>query len=324
MLLCMFCVIIGQKKFLRARLHRLIFCLSLADVLQVRCWEVQPSGQTVAKASISHDQPDGTVVFSGGCDRQAKMWNLGSGQTQAQTVAMHDAPIRDLAWVPEMNCLVTGSWDKTIRYWDLRQQTPVHTQQLPERLYSLSVRHPLLVAATADRHLIVYNLANPQVEYKRLQSPLKYQTRCVSTFPDKTGYLVGSIEGRVAVQHVEDSMASKNFTFKCHREGNDIYAVNTIAFHPVHGTFATTGSDGTYNFWDKDSKQRLKALQKCNSSIPCGAFNMDGTIFAYAVSYDWSRGAENYNPQTMQNHILLHPTQDSEVKSRARAGTTRR
>ena len=43
---------------------------------------------------------------------------------------------------------------------------------------------------------------------------------------------VGSIEGRVAVQHVEDSMQSKNFTFKCHRDGNDVYAVNSIVFHP--------------------------------------------------------------------------------------------
>jgi mRNA export factor len=62
---------------------------------------------------------------------------------------------------------------------------------------------------------------------------------------DKTGYLIGSIEGRVAVQHVEDSVGqTKNFTFKCHREGSDIYAVNHIAFHPVHGTFVTAGSDG--------------------------------------------------------------------------------
>jgi hypothetical protein len=34
---------------------------------------------------------------------------------------------------------------------------------------------------------------------------------------DKTGYLIGSIEGRVAVQHVEEANSSKNFTFKCHR-----------------------------------------------------------------------------------------------------------
>lgn len=62
---------------------------------------------------------------------------------------------------------------------------------------------------------------------------------------DKTGYLVGSIEGRVAVNHVEESVGNtKNFTFKCHRDNNDIYSVNDIRFHPVHGTFVTAGSDG--------------------------------------------------------------------------------
>ena len=36
----------------------------------------------------------------------------------------------------------------------------------------------------------------------------------------------------MAVHHVEDALQSKNFTFKCHRDGNDIYSVNSIAFHP--------------------------------------------------------------------------------------------
>ena len=64
----------------------------------------------------------------------------------------------------------------------------------------------------------VFNLSNPQAPYKDIESPLKFQTRCVSAFPDQTGYLVGSIEGRVAVHHVEDSVGQqKNFTFKCHR-----------------------------------------------------------------------------------------------------------
>ncbi len=61
-------------------------------------------------------------------------------------------------------------------------------------------------------------------------------------------FLVGSIEGRVAVHHVEDPSDPKaNFTFKCHRgDGNHIYSVNDIAFHPRYGTFATVGSDGAY------------------------------------------------------------------------------
>ncbi|KAM3337045.1 hypothetical protein P3S68_032745 [Capsicum galapagoense] len=353
---------------------------------QVRCWEVMGSGTnigTVPKAAISHEQPvlcsawkdDGTTVFSGGCDKQVKMWPL-SG-SQPVTIAMHDAPVRELAWIPEMNLLVTGSWDKTLRYWDLRQQNPVHVQQLPERCYALTVKHPLMVAGTADKNLIVFNLQNPQdrenirdetgkqqllswwktrirqfsklskdgsrfainssffkasfqlrkiynrrssTEFKRIPSPLKYQTRCLAAFPDQQGFLVGSIEGRVGVHHLDDSSQGKNFTFKCHREGNDIYSVNSLNFHPTHGTFATAGSDGAFNFWDKDSKQRLKAMSRCSQPIPCSAFNNDGSIYAYAVCYDWSKGAENHNPSTAKTYIYLHFPQESDVKGKPRIG----
>ncbi|KAG8086883.1 hypothetical protein GUJ93_ZPchr0010g11075 [Zizania palustris] len=291
---------------------------------QVRCWEIVGGGSQ-PKASISHDQPvlcsawkdDGTTVFSGGCDKQVKMWPLLSGG-QAQTVAMHDAPVKEIAWIPQMNLLVSGSWDKTLRYWDTRQASPVHVQQLPERCYTLTVNYPLMIVGTADRNLVVFNLQNPQAEFKRIQSPLKYQTRCLAAFPDQQGFLVGSIEGRVGVHHIDDSQQSKNFTFKCHREGNDIFSVNSLNFHPVHHTFATAGSDGAFNFWDKDSKQRLKAFSRCPLPITCSTFNSDGSIFAYAVCYDWSRGAENHNPATAKTSIYLHSPQESEVKGKPR------
>ncbi|KAK9232467.1 hypothetical protein WN943_022713 [Citrus x changshan-huyou] len=131
---------------------------------QVRCWEISHSGTAVATAhaSISHDHlDDGTTVFSGGCDKQVKMWPLLSGG-QPVTVAMHDVPIEEVAWIPEMNLLATGSWDKTLKYWDTRQPNPVHTQQLPDRCYALTVRYQLMVVGTADRNLIVFNLQNPQ------------------------------------------------------------------------------------------------------------------------------------------------------------------
>ena len=67
-----------------------------------------------AQVLCSAWKDDGTTVFSGGCDKQVKMWPLLSGG-QPITVAMHDAPIKDIAWIPEMNLLATGSWDKTIK-----------------------------------------------------------------------------------------------------------------------------------------------------------------------------------------------------------------
>ncbi|KAH9325662.1 hypothetical protein KI387_005840, partial [Taxus chinensis] len=81
----------------------------------VRCWEIHNSGASMPKAAITHDQPvlcsawkdDGTVVFSAGCDKQAKMWPLLSGG-QPVTVGVHDAPIKEIAWIAELNLLVTG------------------------------------------------------------------------------------------------------------------------------------------------------------------------------------------------------------------------
>ena len=51
----------------------------------------------------------------------------------------------------------------------------------------------------------------------------------------------------------------------------------------------------------------------------------DGSIYAYAASYDWSRGYSEYNPATAKHHIFLHAPQEVEVKSRNRpAGGARR
>lgn len=83
-----------------------------------------------------------------------------------------------------------------------------------------------------------------------------------------------------------------NFTFKCHRSNTttphqEIYAVNDIKFHPVHGTLATSGSDGRFSFWDKDSRTKLKTSEQMEQPISASCFNHNGQIFAYAVSYDW-------------------------------------
>ena len=131
--------------------------------------------------------------------------------------------------------LVTGSWDKTVKYWDLRQSTAVATLTCQERVYTLDVRDKLMVIGTADRYINIVNLSEPTKFYKAMQSPLKWQTRVVSCFTDSSGFAVGSIEGRCAIQYVEEKDQASNFSFKCHREtpaglsnASNVYAVNAI------------------------------------------------------------------------------------------------
>jgi mRNA export factor len=136
------------------------------------------------------------------------MLDLSANGAAAAQVAAHDQPIRCVRFIDTpgsaQQMLVTGSWDKTIKYWDLRQSTPVATVQCQERVYTMDVKDKLLVVGTADRYINIINLSEPTKFYKTIQSPLKWQTRVVSCFTDATGFAVGSIEGRCAIQYVEE------------------------------------------------------------------------------------------------------------------------
>ncbi|MCJ1311735.1 RNA export factor gle2 [Agyrium rufum] len=317
----------------------------VADYLSVASWdkktrlyEIQPNGTSIGKASFDHEGPvlttcwskDGTKVVSAGADKLARVFDINTGQSSP--CAVHTAPIKCARFVDVSNTqgpvLVTGSWDKNLKYWDLRSDQPIATLECQERIYTMDTKDKLLVVGTADRYINVINLNDPTKFYKTVQSPLKWQTRTVACFADASGFGVGSIEGRCAIQYVEEKDSALNFSFKCHRHSppnqslvSNVFAVNAINFHPVHGTFSTAGADSTFHFWDKDAKQRLKGYPDVGGQIPCTTFNRTGTIFAYAVSYDWSKGYTG-SVQGSQNKVMLHAIQPDECKPRAK-GTKR-
>ncbi|CCH44723.1 Vegetative incompatibility protein [Wickerhamomyces ciferrii] len=314
-----------------------------ADLLSVSSWdkkvriyEVLPTGQTEGRALYEHDAPvlttrwtlDGTKVISGGADKQVKLYDIQSGQQQQ--IGQHDAAVKAVRFVEcgptNTQVVVSGSWDKTLRYWDLRQPQPVSTIQLPERVYAMDAAQKLLVVGTAERHVCIIDLNNPQQISKQAMSPLKWQTRSISCYPQGNGYALGSIEGRCAFQYIdEQEQAKAGFTFKCHRQNetkagrteSHIFSLNSIAAHPVYGTFATAGSDGCFHFWDKDAKHRLKGFPSLGGTISAANFNRNGSIYAIAVSYDWSKG-HTFNTPQLPNLIRLHPTKDDEVKQKKR------
>ncbi len=93
--------------------------------------------------------------------------------------------------------LATGSWDKTVRYWDRRNTgSPVATLAFKDRVYAMDTAKSLLVIGTADREVHLVNLTNPTTIERTSPSGLKQQTRAVAAFHEGDGYAIGSIEGR--------------------------------------------------------------------------------------------------------------------------------
>ena len=183
---------------------------------KVRIYEIASTGQSEGRHIYEHAGPvfnvdfskDGTKIASAGADNQVKVCDLAS--TQTAQVGAHDQPVRCVRFFESGNgpMVVSGSWDKTIKYWDMRQQQPAAQIQCQERVYTMDVKDNLLVMGTADRYINVIDLKNPTKFYKTLQSPLKWQTKVVSCFTDSAGFAIGSIEGRCAIQYVEDKDSS--------------------------------------------------------------------------------------------------------------------
>jgi mRNA export factor len=216
-----------------------------------------------------------------------------------------------------MNVLATGSWDKTVKYWDCRASRSVGTLQLPGRANCMDAVHPLMLVGCGTQACVV-DLKSPTRIFSRPRTPLKFQLRACGVFPDHRGFAIGSIEGRCAIMHLSERDRQYDFAFKCHRypKGNDVNPVNAISFHPRYGTFATAGADGVFNFWDKDSKQRLKAFKNCPASIVDLKFNKDGNLICYATGYDWARGISGYS-RNIPNNLFIHVVKD-DLRSRGR------
>uniref|UniRef100_A0A4W4HQT7 Rae1 protein homolog n=1 Tax=Electrophorus electricus TaxID=8005 RepID=A0A4W4HQT7_ELEEL len=271
-----------------------------------------PPDDSISCLAFSPPPMPGNFLIGGSWANDVRCWEVqDNGQTVPKAQQMHTGPVLDVCWSDDGSKVFTASCDKTAKMWDLNSNQAMQIAQV-----SYSSVYPMAVVATAERGLIVYQLENQPSEFRRIDSPLKHQHRCVAIFKDKqnkpTGFALGSIEGRVAIHYINPPNPAKdNFTFKCHRSNGtntatpqDIYAVNAIAFHPVHGTLATVGSDGRFSFWDKDARTKLKTSEQLDQPITACCFNHNGNIFAYSSSYDWSKGHEYYNPQK-KNYIFL-------------------
>ncbi|KAJ5072521.1 mRNA export factor [Anaeramoeba ignava] len=232
---------------------------------------------------------DSKALFIGGTDNQAYLWNL--EKESIESFGEHSQPIKEIFSFPEnQNLILTGSWDKTIKFWDLRQgQNPINTTFLEGKVFSMDMRFPYLVVVDSTKGIYAFDLGSGYNCVQRTRSSFK-QARVISLFPDLKGYAFGSIDGRVSITYLKEEEKDNNFSFRCHWKENEIFAVNDIAFHPKYGTFATVGSDGLFYFWCKETKSKLKKSIPFENSITRCSFNHDGSIFSFAVGYDWHKG----------------------------------
>jgi cell cycle arrest protein BUB3 len=217
-------------------------------------------------------------LYVGGADGSIRRLDIETGKPQ--WIGTHESNKNQNPNDKACSCLnvisehvvASAGWHRQLHFWDVRQQqssssSMIATVELPGKAFSMDVdtNKTLIAVATSGRRLAFIDIRKTRENEHDTtnasaaaaitanlvldrESSLKYQTRCLRFFPDSNAIAIGSIEGRAAVEFLEDlgrPALGKKFAFKCHRVGDMVYPVNAIAFHPKYGTFATGGCDGT-------------------------------------------------------------------------------
>ncbi|KAL9057896.1 MAG: hypothetical protein Q9162_002023 [Coniocarpon cinnabarinum] len=299
-----------------------------------------------------HSSDSPPTAYTVGLDYDVRAVNLST--SEQVLLSTHDAPSAQVVYDQATNALISASWDCTLHIHQPSRDNPsnvsaaaVATLKLPAKPFALALSPTNLIVAMSTRVVYIYSLkslaalcAEPQSDgalttepLQSRESALKFMTRAVAAMPNDAGFACSSIEGRVAVEWFDPSeeMQKKKYAFKCHRTkskqrdpetGQDedvdmVYPVHALAFHPVHGTFASGGGDGTVALWDAGAKRRLRQYQSLGSSIAAMAFSCDGRHLAIGASPGFESGDEGEALHEGEVRVVVREIGEKEAMAKA-------
>jgi cell cycle arrest protein BUB3 len=290
--------------------------------------------------------PDGGSIFAVGIGQDVVQYNLQDESRSKVVLSSHDKASNKIAYSAHFDMLISTSWDGTMHVHDPQSRRHVNVF-LPAKPFALSLSSNRAVVAMAERKVWVYDLSalKTLVEqggdaaqtqqpmnvdpWQQRESSLKFMTRAIACMPDATGFATSSIEGRVGVEWFDPELEKDTYAFKCHRdkqtlsaddgeqeEVDVVYPVNALAFHPIYGTFATGGGEGSIVIWDPKTKRRLKQLPQLCSSVAAMEFSSDGSLLAVGISPGFEDGKESDEPVPDLIKVIVREISATEVKGK--------
>ncbi|KAK4448513.1 WD40-repeat-containing domain protein [Podospora aff. communis PSN243] len=257
-----------------------------------------------------------TLLAATGAPTHLSILDLTTSQSHTFQQNTHTKPIHNVRFLSPSQSnspvVATGSWDATLRYWDLRQPQPAAVIPVGERIYTMDCTDKHLVLTTANNKIHIFDLTGDVTKsVETRDTPWRRTTTCVCV-----GEVDVSVAGNAKGKGLQDVRTNGDFTFKCHRtvktstkpitRSTSVYTVNAAAFQgSERPVMATAGSDGKFNFWNVVGTRRLKEFfAPGGGAITSCTFSADGDSFVYAVGEDWSKG---YGGQSeTQAKLLMH------------------
>ena len=257
---------------------------STSDDRTARVWDVASGEQqlrvvaqddgTVSCVAFSPD--DGRLVTgSGGWlnDHSARVWDAKTGALLL-TLLGHENDVVSASFSPDGDSLVSGSWDRTVRIWQLEGVTSPHRLRGHEPwgnidTLAFSCDGLQFVTASMDRSVRVWRAETGiQAFDLDLRKTGDWGNMKAVFSPD--GLWLASVEKEVVrVRDARDGVERQCL-------GGHKGPVNCIEFSKDGRRIVTGGSDRTVRVWDVESGAELLCLSGHEGLVTCTAFSRDG------------------------------------------------
>jgi periodic tryptophan protein 2 len=132
------------------------------DLIRYRNFRTFTAPSRLSFSSLAVD-PSGEVVCAGSIDSfDIHIWSVQTGQL-LDRLSGHEGPVSSLAFSPDASTLVSGSWDKTVRVWNIfaRTQTSEPLQLMADILcVAFRPDSKQIAVTTLDGQLTFWNVSD--------------------------------------------------------------------------------------------------------------------------------------------------------------------
>ncbi|KAI5179176.1 mRNA export factor [Pancytospora epiphaga] len=183
--------------------------------------------------------------------------------------------------------IITGSFDQSLKVWDLKSAQPLSSLVLPGKVYSMSLVGPMLCVGLSNKTVQVYDMRNFGM-VKAFTVRFNYGIRSIGCLGDMDCFAVGGVEAKIELMSC--SVEAKKYIVRAHRENAQCFSVNLVRFCPIDSNVLVSGgADGSLVWFDRLNRTKLSTLTY-GSPVTAGEFSADNSYFVFATGDDWSKG----------------------------------
>ncbi len=203
-------------------------------------------------------------------------WNL------QQTIYAHTDWVRCLSFTPDGAKLVSGSFDKTIKLWQLDTGLVIHTfDDHPKGVFALAVSPDgkLLASGSWDEMIKLWNLDTGVLIHNLTEHHASVRSLAISS--DSQTLISGSFDQTIKLWHLADGVVTKTIA--------DHEPIAAIALSPNGKFLASTGDNGNIKLLSLTAGQQIADLignRHCIGSMtisPDAHTIAAGTVNGYVI-----------------------------------------